>query len=51
MNLDLPPDLSEHYGDLAVQTGKSVYELIVSDLEEYHEMKRYQENYKEKVRP
>jgi hypothetical protein len=51
MILDLPPDLSEHYGDLSIQTGKSVSDLIVSDLEEYHEMKRYQENYKEKVHP
>jgi hypothetical protein len=51
IEIALPKSLYEFYTARSRVTRISVSDLIVSDLESYHEHRRYQENYAEKVHP
>lgn len=37
MVVSIPLDLSRHYRDLSRDTGRTVSELVVGDIEKYHE--------------
>jgi hypothetical protein len=43
--------LDAHYRERSRETGRSVPELLLHDLGEYHEAMRFRENYDEKVHP
>ena len=51
ITIEMPDDLAQHYRNKSRDTGKSVSELVVSDIEQYHEYRRYQDNYREKTHP
>ena len=49
--INLPDTLATYYTTLSRENGKTVDELIVRDLEEYAESKRFYANEREKVHP